>query len=124
MIQYGLQPVIFLINNAGYTIERVIHGAKQPYNDIVPYNFAHTLQLFGMPDFEAKENFHRCTTREEFDKAVAKATVRNPKKVQIVEVVMDAMDAPWRLISQVATRGEATIKKMQDAGFRMPKSLE
>jgi len=123
MIHYGLRPVIFLINNAGYTIERVIHGAKQPYNDIPPYNFSHALQLFGMSDSEAKENFHRCTTKEEFEVAVSKASVRSPKKVQIIEVVMEAMDAPWRLISQVATRGEATINKMKEAGFRMPENM-
>jgi len=29
MIKHNLKPIIMIINNNGYTIERVIHGAKQ-----------------------------------------------------------------------------------------------
>lgn len=123
MIHYGAKPVIFLINNDGYTIERVIHGARQKYNDIVPYNWGHTLQLFGMSDAEAKQNYHRCRTKTEFDEIVAKASVRNPEKVQIIEVVMDAFDVPWRLVSQIGARGEAAVKKMEDAGFKVRKPV-
>lgn len=119
MIHYGLKPVVFVINNAGYTIERVIHGAKQPYNDIVPYNFAHMLALFGMGEAEAEENFHRVTTKAEFEDVARKESVRNPKKVQVVEVVMEPLDAPWRLVGQVATRGEESVRKMKEAGFKI-----
>ena len=31
-----LKPVIFLLNNDGYTIERLIYGADSSYNDINP----------------------------------------------------------------------------------------
>ena len=31
----GLSPVIVVVNNDGYTIERMIHGKTAPYNDIV-----------------------------------------------------------------------------------------
>lgn len=48
MISHSTRPIILLINNAGYTIERVIHGAKQSYNDISPWNYSHALRLFGM----------------------------------------------------------------------------
>ena len=34
MQKMGLKPIIFLINNAGYTIEKYIHGQKAKYNDI------------------------------------------------------------------------------------------
>ena len=34
MIRYGLKPLIFLINNDGYTIERAV--IDRPYNDIQP----------------------------------------------------------------------------------------
>jgi len=119
MIHYGLQPIIFLINNDGYTIERVIHGARQKYNDIVPYNWAYTLQLFGMSDEEAKKCFHRCELKTELEGIVAKKDVQEPRKTQLIEVKMDAFDSPWRLTSQVATRGEATVKMMKEAGFKV-----
>ena len=31
MIRQNLNPVIFVINNDGYTVERMIHGMKEPY---------------------------------------------------------------------------------------------
>ncbi len=34
IINHGLSPIIFLINNEGYTVERVIHGPERHYNDI------------------------------------------------------------------------------------------
>lgn len=33
-IRFGLTPIIFVINNNGYSIERAINGPEQDYNDI------------------------------------------------------------------------------------------
>jgi TPP-dependent 2-oxoacid decarboxylase len=35
MIAQDLKPIIFVLNNKGYTIERYIHGKDRKYNDIV-----------------------------------------------------------------------------------------
>ena len=35
MMRSGVKPIIFLLNNSGYTIERYLHGEKAHYNDIV-----------------------------------------------------------------------------------------
>ncbi|RPI05473.1 MAG: alpha-keto acid decarboxylase family protein [Ignavibacteriae bacterium] len=45
MIRNGLKPVIFLINNDGYTIERVI--VDRPYNDLQPWHYRQLLEVFG-----------------------------------------------------------------------------
>lgn len=45
MIRYGLKPVIFLLNNDGYTIERVI--VDRPYNDIQPWRYHKLVEVFG-----------------------------------------------------------------------------
>jgi indolepyruvate decarboxylase len=45
MIRYGLKPIIFLINNDGYTIERVI--VDRPYNDIQPWRYHKLVDVFG-----------------------------------------------------------------------------
>jgi len=118
MIAQRTRPVILLINNAGYTIERVIHGAKQKYNDISPWNYSHALRLFGMSEEEVGRSFFRAETKDELDDIFAKQEVAQPSNVILVEIVMDKMDAPWRLIEQVATRGEASIRKMKEAGFK------
>ena len=44
MIRYGLNPVIFLINNGGYTIEVEIHDG--PYNTIQNWDYAGLVQCF------------------------------------------------------------------------------
>jgi len=45
MIRNHLKPVIFLINNDGYTIERVI--VDRPYNDIQPWQYHKLVDVFG-----------------------------------------------------------------------------
>lgn len=35
MMRLRLKPIIFLLNNTGYTIERYLHGTHRKYNDIV-----------------------------------------------------------------------------------------
>lgn len=45
MIRYGLKPIIFLLNNDGYTIERVI--VDRPYNDIQPWHYHKLIEVFG-----------------------------------------------------------------------------
>jgi len=118
MIAKRTRPVILLINNAGYTIERVIHGAKQKYNDISPWNYSHTLRLFGMSEEEVERSFFRAETKDELNDILAKQEVVQPTNVILVEIIMDKMDAPWRLVEQVATRGEESIRKMKEAGFK------
>jgi indolepyruvate decarboxylase len=45
MIRHRLKPVIFLLNNDGYTIERVI--VDRPYNDIQPWRYHKLVEVFG-----------------------------------------------------------------------------
>ena len=35
VMRHGLTPIIFVLNNKGYTIERHLHGRDRHYNDIV-----------------------------------------------------------------------------------------
>ncbi|KAF2484230.1 pyruvate decarboxylase isoenzyme [Neohortaea acidophila] len=119
MVKQKLAPVIFLINNAGYTIERVIHGAECSYNDIVPFNYEHMLPFFNMPPAQAKKCFHKAHTKAELDAILALDRVQNPTSVQVVEIVMDRLDVPWRLASGVAMRGPEAVREMREAGFRV-----
>ena len=34
VIRHGLAPTVIVVDNDGYTVERAIHGAAEPYNDI------------------------------------------------------------------------------------------
>jgi indolepyruvate decarboxylase len=45
MVRHGLKPVVVLINNDGYTIERVI--CDRPYNDLQPWKYHLLPEVFG-----------------------------------------------------------------------------
>ncbi|MCX5786994.1 MAG: thiamine pyrophosphate-binding protein [Elusimicrobia bacterium] len=45
MIRNRLKPIVFLINNDGYTIERVI--CDRPYNDLQPWRYHKLVDVFG-----------------------------------------------------------------------------
>lgn len=120
MVKLNLPVIIFVINNAGYTIERVIHGARMSYNDIVPFNYEYMLPFLGNSSPEGMQaQFHRAETKVEMEGILGKESVKQPKGVQVVEVVMEMLDVPWRLASQVATRGPEAVKEMREAGFKV-----
>lgn len=39
MLREGQKPVVIILNNDGYTVERAIHGAEQRYNDITRWDW-------------------------------------------------------------------------------------
>ncbi|KAE8398530.1 pyruvate decarboxylase [Aspergillus pseudonomiae] len=62
MIRNNLNPIIFVICNEGYTIERYIHGWEAVYNDIQPWDFLNIPVAFGAKD---KYKGYKVTTRDE-----------------------------------------------------------
>ena len=87
-----------LINNNGYTIERVIHGPSQKYNDIsTTWDYQNMLKFFGSKNAQSYsahtyEELHNVLTNPEFQAA---------QSPQLLEVFMDKFDAPWMLTAQV-----------------------
>ncbi|KAK9236105.1 thiamine diphosphate-binding protein [Lipomyces kononenkoae] len=102
----GYSPIIFLINNSGYTIERAIHGPEAKYNDIPPdWRWTELFKTFGAD--ESKYFAAKVTTRKELEDLLSsKEFAAAEHKARFVEVVMDRLDIPWRLSGQVATIGE------------------
>ncbi|KAK9670818.1 hypothetical protein K7432_017415 [Basidiobolus ranarum] len=100
MIRLGLRPVIFLLNNNGYTIERLIHGVKRTYNDIDNWDFSKTLDYFGGVAGQDKIGFQgRANTAGEFEQ-VLKKIESHSDKINLVELMMDWLDAPENLVKQ------------------------
>ena len=66
----GLTPIVFVLNNDGYLIERLL--CKDPdiaYNDLAPWNYTQLPQAFGCEDWLTL----RVTTCAELDAAMAQA---------------------------------------------------
>lgn len=84
----GLKPIVFVLNNDGYLIERLL--CKEPsiaYNDIAPWRYAELPRAFGCDDWLAT----RVTTCAEFDEALKAAAASNTGTY--IEVVTDAYTA-------------------------------
>lgn len=89
MLRDGQQPIIFLINNDGYTVERAIHGAEQRYNDIAQWNWTALPQA--MSQQCAAQSWRISETVQLA--AVMEQLMLN-RRLSLVEVVMDKQDLP------------------------------
>src|SRR5262245_20525046 len=92
ILRYDHKPVIFLINNGGYTIERGYLGKSEPYNDIANWAYADLPKVF-RPDTSAR-SFVVKTSRDLHNALSA------PNDTMIfVESIVDPCDAPAAVIS-------------------------
>lgn len=92
MIRKNIKPVIFVINNDGYTVERLIHGMKEPYNDIQMWNYKQLPSLFGGENVVV----HDVTTSNELNDVFSKIN-NDAEHMHFVEVHMAVEDAPKKL---------------------------
>ncbi|MGO2464007.1 MAG: alpha-keto acid decarboxylase family protein, partial [Serratia proteamaculans] len=89
MLRDGLKPVIFLLNNDGYTVERAIHGPQQRYNDIAQWNWTQLPQALAG---EHQVKTLRVTEPEQLRQALRE--VGDSPQLAFVEVVLPKMDIP------------------------------
>ena len=89
IIRHKLNPIIFLINNDGYTIERVIQDG--PYNDLQPWKYHQIPQTFG------KSWSCEVNTEGELEVALSKAKA-NTDCVSFIEIHLDRFDCSQGLI--------------------------
>jgi len=85
----GLSPVIVVVNNDGYTVERAIHGETAPYNDIVSWNWTQVPGTLGVANHLA----FRAQTYGELDDALT-AAAENKDRMVFVEVVLPRLEIP------------------------------
>lgn len=104
MIRYELNPIIFLINNGGYTIEVEIHDG--PYNVIKNWWYAELIKVFNAEEGKAI-GFH-VKTEKELDQAIEKALQHH--YLSFIEVMIDRDDCN-KLLLQWGTRVSANNSK-------------
>jgi indolepyruvate decarboxylase len=101
MIRNHLKPVIFLLNNDGYTIERVI--VDHPYNDIQPWHYHKLVDIFGGGlGLDVR-------TEGELEAALSKAATADG--LVFIEVHTGRLDCPESLRS--AGRSMAKINQLE-----------
>ncbi|ALC89289.1 thiamine pyrophosphate-binding protein [Bacillus sp. FJAT-18017] len=94
MLYYGCKPIIFVLNNDGYTIERYLNVEISPdeqnYNDIPNWSYTKLAEAFGGELFTKTVR-----TNEELDEAITQAEQEYAEKLCLIEMIAaDPMDAP------------------------------
>src|SRR5215831_7370832 len=86
ILRRSLRPIVFLINNNGYTIERLIYGANSSYNDINPWRYAQAASFFDTQDRALSLSVQ---SEDELERALALAS--EASSLVLIELVMDRM---------------------------------
>ena len=88
MLRRGIKPIIIVLNNKGYTIERVLSDSPDDkFNDIMQMNYSKFARVFEGDIWSTK-----VTTAEDFDKALKVTQIMN--KLCYIEICTEAMDMP------------------------------
>ncbi|OBA22078.1 pyruvate decarboxylase [Metschnikowia bicuspidata var. bicuspidata NRRL YB-4993] len=101
-LRYETQaPEIFLLNNEGYTVERVIKGPTRSYNDIQDtWDWTELFKIFGDKKGE-KHVAEKINTTSDLESLVGhKASA----KIRFYELKLAKLDVPQRLITLVGKR--------------------
>lgn len=90
IMRHNLNMVIIVLNNSGYTIERILaDNPLDKFNDIANWNYSKLPSVF-----EGEYRSIRVHTESEFDKAL-KDTENEPNKLYYIEVLTDMFDVPY-----------------------------
>lgn len=96
MIRWNLKPYLFILNNDGYTIERLIHGERAGYNDINPWKYPKILDLFNAKNSESITVSNTGELNDIFEDPKFCA----PSKIRLIELLLPRLDAPTSLVKQ------------------------
>ncbi|CBG39488.1 alpha-keto acid decarboxylase family protein [Helicobacter mustelae] len=92
MLRENINPIIIVINNDGYTVERCIHGPNRKYNDINMWHYTKLIDTFDVT-LKREALIFRASCVKELEEAFESARV-HAKQLALIEVVMDRDDAP------------------------------
>ncbi|GJJ13273.1 hypothetical protein Clacol_007524 [Clathrus columnatus] len=96
MIKWKLKPIIFVLNNRGYTVERYLHGEKRKYNDIENWKWTELLSTFGGIEGQTCCSY-KVETKQELSTLLDSNHFAKAEVIQVVEILLDKFDAPETL---------------------------
>lgn len=89
MLRDKQRPIILVLNNEGYTVERAIHGPEQRYNDIALWNWTQIPQALSLnPQAEC----WRVSEVEQLADVLEK--VAHHERLSLIEVMLPKADIP------------------------------
>ncbi|OAB38290.1 thiamine pyrophosphate-binding protein [Paenibacillus macquariensis subsp. defensor] len=92
MLYYGCKPIIFILNNYGYTVEKYLNVKTegQIYNKVPSWSYTKLAEAFGGEAFTVIVR-----SNKDLDHAISRAETECNNRLCIIEmIVSDPMDAP------------------------------
>jgi TPP-dependent 2-oxoacid decarboxylase len=106
ILRERLHAVVVVVDNDGFTVERAIHGAEQPYNDIARWDWTAVAGALG-PD--AASTSRRVTTVDELERALA-GSDSSVTGLTLIQAVVPRMDVPELLSTLARAAGLANAR--------------
>jgi indolepyruvate decarboxylase len=100
IVRTGLHPIVFVLNNDGYAVERAIHDG--PYNEIARWRYHRITEVFGGRGYDVR-------TEDQLEAALADAA--RHRELAVIEVHVDRDD-----ISPIFRRFGAIISRQNVGG--------
>ena len=108
MLRYGLKPIVIVINNKGYSVERLLSKDPQnELNEIVQMNYTKFTRTFEGDIWSTRVN-----TEEDFDKALRVTQIMN--KMCYIEVCTKELEVP-QLLKEYITKSNIQKDSITDS---------
>ncbi|KIX06890.1 uncharacterized protein Z518_04866 [Rhinocladiella mackenziei CBS 650.93] len=109
MIRHNLNPIIFIICNNGYTIERFIHGMRAGYNDIQNWRYKDLIPAFGAKEGTYKT--YQVKTKADVNALFEDENFSKAPYLQLVELYIPWDDCPsaLKLTAEASARNNAKM---------------
>lgn len=133
MVREGLNPILFVLSNDGYEIERQIHGSQRRYNNVARWNHEAFCKTFddvnkindvtiggvnndGLQEFKtshkgdvppSRVEYFAVKTKMELDTLLKDESFANSESLRFVEVFLSRGDAPKALLGQANATQES-----------------
>ena len=134
MVREGLTPILFVLSNDGYEIERQIHGPQRRYNNVARWNFEAFCNTFddvnktndvtvggvnkntSDADFTASHrkdvppsqvHYHAVKTKDQLSALLDDVAFAHANALRFVEVFVSRGDAPKALLGQANATQES-----------------
>jgi indolepyruvate decarboxylase len=109
ILRLDLKPIIFLINNDGYTIERLILGENSSYNDINPWLYG---QLPAILDRNHRTVVHQVRSDDELQAVLLAAG--DGSTPHLIEVIFPRMEVPEPLAGFARRAAEFDFSQIRE----------
>jgi indolepyruvate decarboxylase len=118
MLRNDTRPIIVLLNNDGYTVERAIHGSEQRYNNISAWNWQ---QVAGAMGRDKPSTSLHATTVGALTSALQQAD--RADELTLIEAVLPRLDVP-PLLSAIAEALSGERKPSADQSAEVPQTCD